>query len=142
MHCPGNPELPLDENQVCEAVATWLKGRGFENLKVLHTTQKGIDIEARRGDETWLIEAKGGTSSVKTSPGFGKPYTATQVFDRVAKAWYTAGELRETHPISTILIAFPDTPLFRKYAGKIKTALSDLGLGILWVASDKSVTRA
>lgn len=43
--------------------------------------------------------------------------------------------MRGAHsPSHRIFVGVPDTPLFRRYIGKIEDALRDLSVGVLWVA--------
>jgi hypothetical protein len=82
-----------------------------------------------------LIEAKGGTSSRVGSARFGKPYDNNQVFDRVGKGFYTAGCLYSQRGTDgdEIALAFPDSPLFRKYIIPVKPALLKLGITVFLV---------
>jgi hypothetical protein len=82
------------------------------------------------------VEAKGGTSSREGSARFGKPFTGNQVFDRVAKAVYTALCLRANHPQrdrEDVGVAFPDTPGFRKLLDPISQQLTEAGVRVYLV---------
>lgn len=87
-------KLPLDENQVAQAVGSWLEGKGFDP-KVITTRQRGYDIDARHQSTgaRWVIEAKGGTSSKPESkrfgfePGSAGAYFATAAAFHNAAAW-------------------------------------------------------
>jgi hypothetical protein len=132
----------LDENQVTDIVCADLESRGFQILQRLTTTQQGIDIKAlnEHTGETLLIEAKGGTSSKVGSKRYGKPFTSNQVFDRVAKGFYTAAQtstsLAETE---RSVLAVPDTLLFRKYVNQIAQPAKVLGLVIYLVSIEHGV---
>ena len=52
----------LSEDIVKAAVAAWLRSHGWE-VQLAEGRAHGIDIEARRGSERWVIEAKGLGSS-------------------------------------------------------------------------------
>src|SRR3954470_14031865 len=85
----------MDENKVITAVCAWLDAGDYDVRQRLATTEQGIDIIARHraSGRMLYIEAKGGTSSREGSPRFGKPYSQSQVFDRVAKGVFTALQL-------------------------------------------------
>jgi Holliday junction resolvase-like predicted endonuclease len=114
----------LDENDVVDAVCRHLEKEGYTILQQRRTTERGIDIVAQHG--SWLgkllVEAKGGTSTRRGSARFEKEYTLQQVFDRVAKGFYTAVELYCKHRQrgEQIGLAFPDSDNFRKYLARIE----------------------
>jgi Holliday junction resolvase-like predicted endonuclease len=93
----------MDENAVVNATCKYLEQQGFVISQRLSTVERGVDIiaeEISTGCKI-LIEAKGGTSSMEGSARFGKPYTQTQVFDRVAKGVFTCLQLRAKNPDRT-----------------------------------------
>lgn len=51
----------MSEDTVKGSVAEWLEGEGW-SVHVKWGHERGIDIEALRGDERWVIEAKGSGS--------------------------------------------------------------------------------
>ena len=85
----------LNENEVVAAVCGYLKNNGYATIKFRETTERGIDIIAEHSSrpERLLIEAKGGTSARPGSRRHGRDYDPNQVFDRVAKGFYTAATL-------------------------------------------------
>lgn len=131
----------LDENDVIEALAAHLQREGYEIIQRLHTTEKGIDLVAVRTSGVRLhVEAKGGTSSKEGSNRFGKPYTQSQVFDRVSKGFYSAVALRAKIPSSDeVALAVPDTPVFRKYLVPIAGISSNLNIQIILVSGSGQV---
>jgi hypothetical protein len=87
-----------------------------------------------------LIEAKGATSSRPGSERFDLGFSPTQVFDRVAKGAYTAMELRgRKKDGECIALAFPSSPMFENYVGRISRTLKDLDIVVLWVDPDRKV---
>lgn len=132
---PRNSPINLDENALVTFVAAWLKGEGFEVKQALTTKQKGIDIVAERNGDTWLIEAKGATSSMVNSVRFGKPFKRGQAHNRIAKALYTGAKLASGNkpPHAKILLAIPDHPMFVDLLMPIQPALSILNIGLLLV---------
>src|SRR5688500_4420699 len=55
---PSPPGTPITEDDVKAAVSDWLAAQGFK-VAVAWGHDPGIDIEARRGLEGWVVEAKG-----------------------------------------------------------------------------------
>src|SRR5438445_280665 len=57
---PNGPDLsdPLSEDSVKRTVERWLRASGWEP-KIAWGGSRGIDIDARRSTERWIIEAKG-----------------------------------------------------------------------------------
>lgn len=132
----------MNENEVVDAITVYLKMQGYEVTQKLTTKQRGIDIKAvhpKKGEA--LVEAKGGTSSRKGSSRYGKPYKKSQVFDRVAKGFFTTAKLKEEKPNSLILLAVPKTDKFEEYLGQIKNSISVLGVKVLLVNEDGSVKK-
>lgn len=127
------------------AVCAHLIREGYEVTQRLHTTEQGVDIVARHlvSGRILYIEAKGGTSSREGSARYGKGFTSSQVYDRVAKAVYATLCLRATHPnrnIEEVALAFPDTPQFRRRLEPIRDQLGDAGLLVYLVAPDNLVS--
>lgn len=137
--------IALDENEIIDIVCQYLENKKDYNIKQkLKTTEKGIDIIAEndKNGRTLWIEAKGGTSSVKKSKRYGKPYTKTQVFDRVAKGVFTGLQLlmnRKDRKNIEVGLAFPDTKYFQEYLKPIKPILKQLNIKMFLVNEDRTV---
>lgn len=133
----------LDENDVVEAVADHLRQKGYTIVQKLHTSEQGVDLIAERASDgqRLLVEAKGGTSSRQGSNRYGKPYTPSQVYDRVSKGFYAVACLQEKRNSNNTqaILACPDTTLFNKYLSRITVSASKLGIMILLVKPDRSV---
>lgn len=134
----------MDENVVISSLCTYLEQRGYEVSQRLHTTQQGVDIVARERStgRDLVVEAKGATSSREGSARFGKGFTRTQVFDRVAKGVFTSLELRAKYPDRLridVALAVPDFPMFRKYLEPVKIQLTAAGLRVFLVRADGTV---
>ena len=136
------PSIMLDENDVVEAVCIHLVKNGYVIVKRCSTTERGTDIIAKKqsSNEQLHIEAKGATSSRKGSARFGKHYSPVQVFDRVAKGFYTVCKMSsEGSADDRFALAVPDTQLFRKHTTAVKPATTKLGIGILLVSEKREV---
>ena len=129
----------MDENDVVELTCRHLEEQGLIIKQRLSTIERGVDIIAENpltGSRAY-VEAKGGTSSRDGSARFGKPYTQTQVFDRVAKGVFTCFQLRAQYPIresSRILLAVPDQRWFRSYLEPILSELQTAGIEVMFVS--------
>ena len=128
----------LTENDIVDAVAEHLKDRGWNVIEIAYTHQRGPDILVQRDGIYLEIEAKGGTSSKVGTNRSGLPFTSSQKYDRVAKAFYDAacifseGQHRPG-------IALPSDSRFRKLVDDIRPALERLGVWVFWVGDDRTV---
>ncbi len=128
----------FNENQIIEHLCEYLTAEGYEIGQKLSTADKGIDVIAIHKDTriSLLIEAKGGTSSRKGSNRFGRPFTSSQIFDRVSKGLYTAmataGALQENE---VSCLALPDDEVFLRYLWPIKDWLRALGIEVFLVGN-------
>lgn len=90
----------LSEDEIKQALDSWLRADGWQT-KVAWGNAQGIDIDARRGSERWIIEAKG--------PGSRQPMRVN----------YFIGILGETlqrmsDPVARYSIALPDLAQYRR----------------------------
>ena len=128
--------LPPDENAVIHAMCEALVASGYMIKQQLSTIDKGIDIIAAHPQTgiKILVEAKGGTSSMQNSKRYGKPYTQSQVFDRVAKGIFTCLQLRTENSDKKsvrVILAIPDEPnFFKKYISTVASSLDSAGIEI------------
>jgi len=135
----------LDENDVVAAVCKYLKHNKYDIIKSCQTTERGIDITAKhqRKKGRLLVEAKGATSACTTSARFGKGFTDNQVWDRVAKGFYTTVCMISKYGPDgdKVALAVPDTPKFHKYLEPLKSIANGLGITIYVVGNDRTVTK-
>ncbi|SET45355.1 hypothetical protein [Stigmatella erecta] len=132
--------MMLTENHVIEAVANHLATRGWTINQKLTTAERGIDIIASRaGSGRLLVEAKGGTSSMRHTKRFGKPFDDGQVKKHVSVAFYYAAKLQGLHPADSIALALPDDAWHRAAIEAIGAALGKLVICVYFVAADGGV---
>ena len=132
----------LNENDVVRHLCAHLQTRGYEIESTCTTSDSGVDIVARRGDERLLIEAKGATSSKASTARYGKPFNASQVLDHVANAVYTALRLSEAkRDGERVALAFPRDAAHQLRVQKVGTSLSRLEIDVYWVADDGGVSQ-
>jgi len=125
----------MDENAVVESVCTKLHAEGCDILSRCTTKQRGIDIVARKrsNGHHYYVEAKGSTSSRSGSNRFGKPYTQSQLFDRVAKGVFTCLQLREKHRDQEkehVVLALPEGKRVRSYVTSVSVQLEAMGIEV------------
>ena len=136
-----NSSLPPDENAVVTAICDHLSAEGFEIKQQLSTTERGVDVVAEHPQTKIraFVEAKGGTSSRKDSERYGKPYTPSQVFDRVAKGIFTCLQLRTENPDKKavrVILAIPEKPAhFKRYIATVSPSLDSVGIEV-WFAKE------
>lgn len=138
----------LYENDVIEAVCSYLENRNFTILKKSTTNQKGDDIIARPQSAKYKlhIEAKGETSSKEKTNNYGESFNSNQVLDHVAKAFYWAAKMLQQQDEEDknlprkIGIALPDNNCHRKRVHAIEQSLNKLDIIVFWVSSDQKVT--
>lgn len=114
------------------------KGWKIERRADTHSKERGVDLEATRGSETLLIEAKGYPSKSYRDPrrsGELKPTNPTNQ----AQHWYShallkALRLQTLHSHAKIAIAFPDFPRYQALFRETKLGLEKLGIGVLFVS--------
>lgn len=129
----------LLEFDVVIAVCNELESRGYTIRQKLQTTQRGDDIQAIKqtlSTRELFIEAKGETSSQKTSKRFGRPFDAAQIRTHVAEALFKAAStLSRKHSGTEIKagIALPNTDRHRATVDAIQPVLNQLGIAIFWV---------
>ena len=95
---PSSLGAPITEDDVKAVIAAWLENKGFQ-VAVAWGHAPGIDIDARRGDERWVIEAKG-----------------TGGYDQMSRNYFfgVIGSLlqRMTEENAHYALAMPDVPPF------------------------------
>ena len=138
----GRPRL-LNENQVVDAVGTYLEWRHFHVPQKLRTSQPGIDIIAQfpdRKGELW-VEAKGATSSKPGSKRFKLGFSGSQRKDHVANAVYTALSYISRSPGTRPRRAGIAVPLDHreKLVDPVLATLSKLGVVVFLVSTNGDV---
>lgn len=133
----------LTEDDVVHAVALHLRRNGYSDVRTLSTVEHGIDVIAvnRRTKRKLFVEAKGGTSSKRTTRRYGKPFTQNQAKSHVSVALYCAARLHQTskHDLADIALAFPDDATHRKLVQNISRALRALAVVVYFVGENRKV---
>ncbi len=137
--------LMLTENEIIEAVAQFLIGKGYAIEHVSTTLQQGDDIIAYHSQTgiRLYIEAKGETSAQSASARYGKPFNRNQVLSHVSRAFYRAATMRQKDTPDEwrrVAIALPANALHKEYIAAIQAALARLEIALFWVDSQQVVT--
>lgn len=117
----------LDEDAVKACIKDWLENQGW-SVRVAWGKKHGVDIEAVKENERWLIEAKG--------PGSRQAMRHN----------YFIGILGETLQRmdcenAKYSIAFPDMPVYRGLWDRLPSlAKRRTGIDMILVSKDKTVT--
>ncbi|WP_188397951.1 hypothetical protein [Sporomusa sp. GT1] len=130
----------LFEGNVIAAVCEKLEEEGYYIEQRLNTTQQGFDIIALKenGDMKikLIVEAKGATSSRKSSERYGQPFDRAQVRIHVAEALYKVAEalsIKNSRYQIYTAIALPKNKDHLDHVKKIQTALDTLGIAVFFV---------
>lgn len=120
-HVAGSADSnALSEDEVKQKLANWFESNGWD-VEVAWGKVRGIDIQARRAEERWIIEVKGCGSR-----------------DAMRVNYFLAvlGETlqRMDDPTAQYFIAFPDLPQFRRLWDRLPTLAKDrTKIGALFV---------
>ena len=125
----------LTDNDVVDAVVVHLVAEGWTIIDTAHTAEHGIDILARRSDQTLAVEPKGEGASKP-----GRKFTRDQKQAHMAVAVFAALRVASIGEHQA-MIAFPEDPEHVRLLESVRPALSAAGVGILLVAPDRSVRR-
>ncbi len=131
----------LTENDIIEILANHLnKDDGWEIKNKLTTIQKGVDILAEKNGVTLYVEAKGETSSKKSSRRYGKQFTKNQVGTHVSVAILTSLKVlsKNDNKSKKVAMAFPDNKNHRDIIELIAPALRRAGI-VTYLVKENSV---
>jgi Holliday junction resolvase-like predicted endonuclease len=131
----------LTENDVVAATCTKLQTEGFEIIQSLHTSAKGIDIIAKKGDLVLYVEAKGETSALSTTKRYGKPFNYNQIESHVSRALLTASKLltQKQGEYFRVAIALPNNDGHRKLINQIQLVINALNIIVIWVTNKDTI---
>ena len=129
----------LYESDVISSVCDYLKKNNFKIIQQLNENQKGDDIIAINDKkQKFYIEAKGETSSKKTTNNFGNEFNGSQIKVHVSQALYRAIKMKEENN-SLSGMAFPETKGHLSLIEPIKQTLKNIGIEVFWVKDDGTV---
>ena len=134
----------LTENEVLNALRAYLERNGYPVDEFRTTLEKGVDLVAthKTTGRTLAIEAKGATSSNAKTSRFGKGFKDSQIRTHVARAFFSAAELKGCADWHDVAIALPDTEKHRRLTARIGNALEILKISLFWVDSKNTVSHS
>lgn len=134
----------LTENDIVESVSQFLKSKNYDIIQSLKTNEQGIDIIAKEGNELLFIEAKGETSSVKTSKRYGLPFTRNQIRNHISVAIFACMKVitkNQGQQNVKVGIALPDTKIQREILNSVLPALKSMKILIYWVGESEVIVE-
>ena len=132
----------LTENDVVNAVSSFLIEQGYTIDQALTTSQQGIDIEATKPDGTrCYVEAKGATSSKQDSSRYGKEFNGNQIKTHIGVALLKSFQTLQLHPASEVVIALPGNDGHRKVIDSMFTPIKTSGIKVFFVNNGASVEQ-
>lgn len=145
----GDMDVTADwywEGNVVEAIASFLAQEGWMIVGKAdtHSKERGVDIQASRNGRMLLLEAKGYPSKNYRDPrraGEVKPTNPTNQ----AQQWYSHAllkvmRLQTKHPEAVVALGLPEFPRYRALFEETRAGLAKLGVAMLTVRADGTVT--
>ena len=125
------------EGNVVRVIATYLEREGWKMLGQANTLsrERGVDIQAQKGEKTLLIEAKGFPSKAYRDPRRATELKPTNPTNQ-AQHWYSHAllkvvRLQTQYPDAIVAIGLPDFPRYRALLQETQLGLQRLGVGVL-----------
>jgi hypothetical protein len=131
----------LLEKDVINAVCSELQKHGYTIKQTIIGNRHGEDILAEKNNVKFSIEAKGETTSGKTSRE-GKPFTSSQVRTHISVALYKSAEILSKYNFDQQIrvgIALAKTKSHINTVNKILPVINKLGIYIFWVNENMTV---
>jgi hypothetical protein len=134
-----NPDLfVMNEDTVNIAVTKYLTSKGFICDKPLTGRQTGVDVKARKGDFTILVESKG---SQKNHAEEDEVFNHGQIVNHLARQIHTLMKYANEYDNEKTLfvLANPDIERIRKEYLRVNKMIEKMGFVCMWVQEEKSV---
>lgn len=129
----------LTEYEVIKCVCNFLEAHHFYINQQLKENERGDDIIAtNKKNQKIYIEAKGQTSSKKSTNQYGKAFNSSQILTHISMALYRAINMKEKY-CSYVGIALPETENHILRIKNINNTLQATKIEIFWVKSDGTV---
>lgn len=129
----------LTENDVIKTVCKYLQRKDYRIISVAHTTEKGHDnVASHPCGEMLYIEAKGETSTLKTSKRYGIPFSSKQITSHYARALLKT--LITISPGKSAGIAVPHIQAYERLIHSTKHVLLAFNIKVYLVNQNGSVT--
>lgn len=130
----------LTENDVVTAVSKYLIENGYVIEQALTTSQQGIDIVATHPTHgKCLVEAKGATSSKKTSSRYGIEFNNNQIKTHVGVAILKSFQTIQLNKEAEVVIALPDNTGHRKIIDSMSHPIEKSGITVFFGNEESKV---
>ncbi len=127
----------LTENDVIEAVCSYLIKNAYKINKKLSTRQRGVDIVATNPDGIpCYIEAKGATSSKPESSRYGQEFNSSQVKTHIGMALVAAFKSLNEYTEAESFIALPNNTAHKALVESMRKPIRNSGVKILLVSEE------
>ncbi|MGY0565417.1 MAG: restriction endonuclease [Paraglaciecola chathamensis] len=132
----------LTENDVVNYVCEYLLNNNYQIEQKLTTSQTGVDIIAqKKNGQKIYVEAKGATSSKKSSSRFGKEFNSSQVKSHVGVALVATFKLKHQYQNAEVVIALPGNETHKNLIFSMKEPLLKSGVSIFFVNESGTVEK-
>lgn len=132
----------LTENDVVTAVSNYLIEKGYAINQALTTSQQGIDIIATHPThDRCLVEAKGATSSKKSSNRYGIEFNNNQIKTHVGVAILKSFQTIQLNKDAEVVIALPDNIGHRKIIDSMSHPIKQSGIKAIFVDENNEVEK-
>ena len=125
--------MPITENVVKNAVATWLKQRGFRSVEARLGTSRGFDVEGVNptSSKRLVVECKGETDA---------PNQWDRAWRNVSHALFnTIKKMEDRQNLDEVAVAMPDTQNYRRRMEGLQAFCERQRIEVYWVSEDGAV---
>jgi len=128
----------LTENQVVKILEGHFKRKNFE-VTIKTGYQHGIDVDARKGNEHILVEAKGAKANKFEKHQKENIFTRNQIKTHLGVAIVQALSLKRIYPKAQVGVAHPDTKEIRELVDPLAVYFRKLEIIHYWVSADGDI---
>lgn len=121
------------EDQIIDILIQWLENKGWKIEDYCKGRKRGIDILAKKGNRTFIIEAKGAKGNPEHKTTKKEGFNSSQLNTHLGVAIIKVLKERNNYPGAQIAIAHPDDEYIRKVLAPVIPDLKKVGIRFLWV---------
>jgi hypothetical protein len=129
--------IKMTEDEVVLRLKSFLEEQGWsvDSRYCLGFTH-GIDIEAHKGNQILMVEAKGARANDSAASRRREHFDSGQIKTHFGKAIVKILEDKFRNPNASFAIAHPDDTSIKKAIGHLIPFLKPLGIRHYWVSAD------
>ena len=135
----GNIGYKMTEDEVVSHLQRHFEDKGW-NVKCCKESERGIDIDASKGDKRVIMEAKGAMAGEMYKKR--KHFDGGQITTHFGKAIVKILKAKIEDKNAEFAIAHPDDALIKKHIGNLIPFLKDLEIPHYWVSQTGEVTKS